>query len=287
MHGTTMKTTDEIIALLEKSQITTITKVLSSYHRLTIVLQTQRFRIVEYRPRVVLKYQQKSVEKFPRLNFRPEIRMQGVRKVHPRTAHKIPEGKQLCLHCSFNLGARWKGWPTPSCGRFIPENRPGTHCMGGWVSTKARLDGCEKIRSHRDLITGPSIPYRVARVRKLTLYLNVRADIQLITRPLQNWELIYLVLTWKPLRCPYKFPIPSCTRPSPSSVMYVFFKQEPSRYVSLEYSRVRSVKTQPIYCQITNVATCFDSQSHHQANLEPYQFRYINTLRTGDADLRF
>jgi len=36
------------------------------------------------------------------------------------------------------------------------------------------------------------------------------------------------------------------------------------------YSRVRSVKTQLIYCQITSMTTCFDSQSHHQINLEPY-----------------
>ena len=38
----------------------------------------------------------------------------------------------------------------------------------------------------------------------------------------------------------------------------------------VQYSRVRSVKTQLIYCQITSVATCFDLQSHHKANLEPY-----------------
>jgi hypothetical protein len=66
--------TDKIVALLEKYQITiTSTASLSSYHWLTIVLQTQRFHSVEYRPKVVLKYQQKSVEKFSRLNFLPEI----------------------------------------------------------------------------------------------------------------------------------------------------------------------------------------------------------------------
>jgi len=40
--------------------------------------------------------------------------------------------------------------------------------------------------------------------------------------------------------------------------------------LKLGHLRVKSVKTQLIYCQITSVTTCFDSQSHHQANLEPY-----------------
>jgi len=33
------------------------------------------------------------------------------------------------------------------------------------------------------------------------------------------------------------------------------------------YSRVRSFKTQLIYCLITSGMTCFDLQSHHQVNL--------------------
>ena len=41
-----------------------------------------------------------------------------------------------------------------------------------------------------------------------------------------------------------------------------------------EYSIVRSVKTQLIYCKITSMTSCFDSQGHHEVNLEPYQFRY-------------
>jgi hypothetical protein len=27
-----------------------------------------------------------------------------------------------------------------------PGNRPGTHCIGGWVGPRAGLDGCEKSR---------------------------------------------------------------------------------------------------------------------------------------------
>ena len=55
----------------------------------------------------------------------------------------------------------------------------------------------------------------------------------------------------------------------------VHFNRDHPDVFLLEYSRVRSVKTQLIYCQITSMTTCFDSQSRHQVNLEPYQFRYI------------
>ena len=42
------------------------------------------------------------------------------------------------------------------------RKRLGTHCIGGWVSPRAGLDGCGKPRPHRDTIPGPSSPYRVA-----------------------------------------------------------------------------------------------------------------------------
>jgi len=35
----------------------------------------------------------------------------------------------------------------------------------------------------------------------------------------------------------------------------------------LNILRVSSVKTQLIYCLITSVSTCLDSQNHHQANI--------------------
>ena len=44
-----------------------------------------------------------------------------------------------------------------------PGKGPGTHCVGGCVGPRAGLDGCGKSHPpHRDLITGPSRPYRVA-----------------------------------------------------------------------------------------------------------------------------
>ena len=31
----------------------------------------------------------------------------------------------------------------------LPPERPGTHCIGGWVGPRAGLDGCGKSRLHR------------------------------------------------------------------------------------------------------------------------------------------
>ena len=42
------------------------------------------------------------------------------------------------------------------------RERPGTHCIGGWVGPSAGMDGCGKCRPHRDSIPGLSSPYRIA-----------------------------------------------------------------------------------------------------------------------------
>jgi hypothetical protein len=39
-----------------------------------------------------------------------------------------------------------------------PGKRHGTHCTGGWVGTRAGMDGCGKSRLHRDSIPGTSGP---------------------------------------------------------------------------------------------------------------------------------
>jgi hypothetical protein len=36
--------------------------------------------------------------------------------------------------------------------------RPGTHFIGGWVDSRAGMDGCGKSRPHRDPIPGQSNP---------------------------------------------------------------------------------------------------------------------------------
>ena len=44
---------------------------------------------------------------------------------------------------------------------LYPQERPGTHCTGGWVCPRAGLDG-RKISAHRDSIPGPSSLLSVA-----------------------------------------------------------------------------------------------------------------------------
>ena len=43
-----------------------------------------------------------------------------------------------------------------------PGKRSGTHCIGGWVGSRAGLDGSGKSRLHRDSILGPTSPFRGA-----------------------------------------------------------------------------------------------------------------------------
>jgi hypothetical protein len=49
------------------------------------------------------------------------------------------------LYSFFNLAARWRCLINPRPGRFSLRNdRPGTHCIGDWVSPRASLNGCGK-----------------------------------------------------------------------------------------------------------------------------------------------
>ena len=58
--------------------------------------------------------------------------LEGYGKVRHRTGYKDPEGGvEVWLYSFFNLGVRWGGWSTSRPGRFTPQERPGTHCMGG------------------------------------------------------------------------------------------------------------------------------------------------------------
>jgi hypothetical protein len=52
----------------------------------------------------------------------------------------------------LDLGAR-REWVVSTTPRPLhPRERPGTHCTGGWVGSRAGLDVCEKSRPHRDLV---------------------------------------------------------------------------------------------------------------------------------------
>jgi hypothetical protein len=68
---------------------------------------------------------------------------------------------------------------------LYPQERPGTHCIGGWVGPRAGLDGCRKSRPHRDSIRGPSSPQRVAIPTELSrplLWYSVGAKTQIATK---------------------------------------------------------------------------------------------------------
>ena len=77
-------------------------------------------------------------------------------------ATKAQRGIEVQLCSFFNLGAKL-GWMVNATARPLPpRERPGAHCIGGWVDLRAGLDGCRKSLPHRDAIPGPSSPQRVA-----------------------------------------------------------------------------------------------------------------------------
>jgi hypothetical protein len=49
-----------------------------------------------------------------------------------------------------------------------PGKKTGTHFIGGWVGLKAGLEGCGKYCPHRYSIPGPSSPYQIAILTKLS-----------------------------------------------------------------------------------------------------------------------
>ena len=63
-------------------------------------------------------------------------------KVHPRTGHKGLGGSlDVELYSFFNISTRW-GWVVSAVPWLLYSwERPGTHCIGGWVGPRAGLDG--------------------------------------------------------------------------------------------------------------------------------------------------
>ena len=58
------------------------------------------------------------------------------------------------------------GWVVNATPRpLYPRQRPGTHCIGGWVAPRAGVDGCGKS------------PYRPAAARRYTVYANLAHNI--------------------------------------------------------------------------------------------------------------
>ena len=79
--------------------------------------------------------------------------------VPPITAHEGPEREQTYSSTLPSTSALVVGWVVSATLRpLYPRERPGTHCIGGWVVPRAGLDGCRKLQPppHRDSIPGPS-----------------------------------------------------------------------------------------------------------------------------------
>ena len=69
-------------------------------------------------------------------------------KVRPRTGHEYPEVEltyNSTVSLNSTLGGGWVVNATPRS--LYPRERPGTHCIGGWVDPRASLDWCGKSRS--------------------------------------------------------------------------------------------------------------------------------------------
>ena len=67
-------------------------------------------------------------------------------KITPEQTTKAQRGNR-CIALLFFKPQRWMGWvvkanPWP----LYPLERPGTHCIGGWVGLRVGLDGCGKSR---------------------------------------------------------------------------------------------------------------------------------------------
>ena len=81
--------------------------------------------------------------------------VQALRLCTGRTVHRGSRGIALPFHDHGRRG--WSQRHTPVA--LFPQDRPGTHCTGGWVGPRAGLNRCEKFRPpHRNSIPGPSSP---------------------------------------------------------------------------------------------------------------------------------
>ena len=80
--------------------------------------------------------------------------VQALRLYTGRTAHRRSRGIALPFH-DHDTGKAVRGQHHAPAALY-PQERPGTHCTGGWAGPRAGLDRCEKSRPHRDSIPGPS-----------------------------------------------------------------------------------------------------------------------------------
>jgi len=76
------------------------------------------------------------------------------------------------------------GWVVNATPRpLYPRERPGTHCIGGWVGPRSGLDEWGKFRPHRD--STPDRPARSESLYRLT-YLGPRCTVRTLLRQNNN-----------------------------------------------------------------------------------------------------
>ena len=86
-----------------------------------------------------------------------------VGRFHAFISHEGPQVEQSFSSTLFQTSALEGGEGSASIpAATYPQERPGTHCTGGWVGLRAGLDRCGKSRPRRDQIPGPSSPQAVA-----------------------------------------------------------------------------------------------------------------------------
>ena len=87
-----------------------------------------------------------------------KIKVEATVYFHPRIGQEGSEGEyRYSSTLSLTSALDGVGGQPLRFGRFTPRGkRPGTHCIGGWLGSRAGLDGCGKYLPHRDSIPGPS-----------------------------------------------------------------------------------------------------------------------------------
>ena len=71
----------------------------------------------------------------------------GKGKMSPYNRLRKPRGGvEVYPYSFFNLGARWDWMFNVTPRPLYPREKPGTHCIGGWVGLRAGLDWCGKSR---------------------------------------------------------------------------------------------------------------------------------------------
>jgi len=129
-------------------------------------------------------------------------------KLHPRTGHEDPERERereraseresTCTYSSFFLLRRCMGWvvcaiPRPLCAR----DRPGTHCIGGWVDPRDGLAGCRKSHPPPGFNPAPSSSYRFAIPTTLSRPTDVACSLPILYRGQSPYWLFYYKALWQ------------------------------------------------------------------------------------------